>query len=53
MRLVIMVSLKMPLWRPALPYEICTSSYAFATVAVVGGTTSIYVEWMITARDEL
>jgi len=41
MRLVIMVSLKMLLWRPAVPYEICISSYAFDTVAVLGGTTSI------------
>jgi hypothetical protein len=48
-----MVSLKMLLWRPAVPYEICTSSFAFATVAVLGGTASIYVEWMITAREEL
>jgi hypothetical protein len=44
---------KMLLWRPAVPTEICTNSYAFATVAVFGGTTFIYIKRMITARDKL
>jgi hypothetical protein len=38
----------MLLWRPAVPSEICISSYAFATVAVLGGTASISFKWMIT-----